>query len=284
MKWYLLGRSLTHDESELQRQAFLAERLINELIGKNLTPSYPIYILFMLQQIEAQTPLETTSATGSYGFLYKSLLTTALSASSQLAIDLDTQYSYLAELAYHVFRNHALYINKDDFYDWHQEFCERYGLRLNLINMQSSFSSAGILETHDHKISFKYPYVYYYFIGRYFRDNLDDKEVKLYIDAMSKRLHHTEKISKYINVFDVSYKRPIYPVFHHKCVYWIVPQFEECNVVDNSTFLNDLASEIPRLVLDGSDAEQRRRKVLEKKDEFNLLTNPMSKFLKIYMM
>jgi 3',5'-cyclic AMP phosphodiesterase CpdA len=99
-KWYFLGRRYTHDEDKLFRRAVQAEKTVSSLLGNNFIPSYPIFILVLLQQMEARTPIEIAPTSGSYGFLYESLLTIALARSSKLDVDLDTQYNYLSEFAY----------------------------------------------------------------------------------------------------------------------------------------------------------------------------------------
>lgn len=271
-KWYRLGRYLSRDTIEIGRQVIIAQRLVNELIGKNLTPTYPVYILVILQQIEAQTPLETTSATGSYGYLYESLLTVALSTSSKLNLDLDTQYSYLAELSYYIYQSQSKSVSKDDLFDWHQEFCKKYGLRLDLKDMTLNFNSAGIIEIVNNKTSFKYPYAYYYFIGRYFRDNLHDPDIKKILKSMSKRLHHRESANVLMFLTYLS-KDPYILSTIIEAARELFLQFKEVDIVKDSGFLDNLSVEIPKLIIKGLDSEERHKEILEKKDEIEILDN-----------
>src|SRR5260370_645219 len=64
--------------SVAQFQAEVKEKtpLIEVFLGKNLIPSYQLFVLVLLQQIASHTPTNTTS--GSYGYFYEYLITEAL--------------------------------------------------------------------------------------------------------------------------------------------------------------------------------------------------------------
>jgi hypothetical protein len=96
-KWITLGTASNYDRESLAHKVTEVERVIDTLLGKNLLPAYPIFILSMLQQLEAGTPLSTKS--GAYGYLYEVLITTALNTTSRSVGEIDTKYTYLTEFA-----------------------------------------------------------------------------------------------------------------------------------------------------------------------------------------
>jgi len=67
-KWNMMGREAEIEDEELVRLNEVAIRLINSVIGKNLVPSYPVFILTLLQSIEAGTPHDLK--TSSQGYYY----------------------------------------------------------------------------------------------------------------------------------------------------------------------------------------------------------------------
>jgi hypothetical protein len=265
-KWVFLGRRLTHDEDELLRQAQAAERLISELVGRFITPSYPIFVLALLQQLEVQRRLDVTSTSGSYGFLYETLLTIALAQASKLKLDLDTQYSYLSELAFFFFLNHSKELLRNQVYDWHVNFCKDYGRRLELQDLLMNFCTAGILTDREGIISFKYPYLFYYFLGRYFRDHLEDETVQTSIAAMALRLHHEESANVLLFLTYLS-KNPLIINKIIESATYVFSSEPECNIETDTGFLGQMMVDIPKLVLDGTHPETRRRNLLSKKDQ-----------------
>ena len=71
-KWFSLGNELVSDEREIVHKVKCAETLIGTLLGKNLLPSQPFFVLTMLQQFEAMSNLD--AASGAYGHYYEFLI------------------------------------------------------------------------------------------------------------------------------------------------------------------------------------------------------------------
>ncbi len=265
-KWFFVGRELTENINELTKKVMSAENLVSQLIGKNLAPSYPLFILAFLQQIEAQTPLNINSTSGSYGFLYESLLTTALAQSSKLSLDLDTQYTYLSELAFYFFTSKIKYLKVSRIFDWHNEYCRKFQRRLDYNEMLKNFTAAGVLLANDNNISFHYPYLYYYFLGRYFKDHINEESIRDYIVGMSKKLHYEEAANVLIFLSYLS-KDSIIINSILESANGLFSNNKECDLIQDTIFLNDIIAEIPKLLIDGRNSEERHREVLSQQDE-----------------
>ncbi len=269
-KWCFLGRRFTHDEGELSRRAAHAERLVCEVLGNDFIPSYPIFILVILQQMEARTPLITTSTSSSYGFLYESLLTMALASSSRLDVGLDTQYSYLSEFAYFLFESRAHSVGTGEAVDWHQWFCKEYSRRLDFEQILDGFCDASVLCIDDNTVSFRYSYMYYYFVGRYFRDHIHKKAIRNHISLMSKRLHHTESANILLFLCYLS-KDPFILSSILEASSDFFSSYPDCDLVKDTEWVQDLMTSVPQFVLDSSHPEERRRKLLALKDELEVV-------------
>jgi predicted MPP superfamily phosphohydrolase len=265
-KWVFIGRTLIDDEHELMKQVAVAERIVSEIVGKNLAPSYPIFILGILQQFEAQTPIRATMVSGSHGFIYETFLTISLTKASKLKIDLDTQYGYLSEFAYYLFSSGIRAITDSQAYDWHQEYCKAYSRRLDYKEMISILIDAGVLAIQNGKTSFRYPYIFYYFLGRYFRDHLSEDEIRNHINAMSHRLHHEESANVLMFLSYLS-KDPIILSSIIKSSQELFSTYEECDVEKHTVFLQNLIEDLPKLIIDGESAEARKKDILAKEDE-----------------
>lgn len=238
-KWYFLGRHLTHDESELNRRAVQTEKIVRSLLGQNFIPSYPIFILIILQQMEARTPLVITPRSGSYGYLYESLLTLALMRSSKLKDDLDTKYTYLSEFAYFLFTSRADSISIDRAFNWHQGHCEKYRVNLDFEKNLSDLCEASVLCKDDNIVHFRYPYMYYYFVGRYFSEHISQEEIRNHIGSMSKRLYHTKSANILVFLSCLS-KDPLILSSILGASQDLFSSYPECDLAENNEFLNGL--------------------------------------------
>ena len=269
-KWYLLGQEFYIDESDLSHKTINSERIITSLIGKNFIPSYPIFILALLQQQEVKVPIGQSnpqSTTGSYGFLYESLLTAVLYKSSIMRFDLGTLYAYLSELAFFYFKNRKKRIDIEQMQQWHNYYCDEYSRHFELNEILTGFQEASILGKENNLIFFKYPYLYYYFVGRYFRDHMGEEIIKTHIENMSRKIYHTESSNILLFLCYLSTD----PYIINTILSSSKTLFEDCaefNIVDDSEFLSQIAQKITKVVLPPNSPKENRKNLLEKRDEF----------------
>jgi len=92
-RWNLLGQELNIEEDELFRKNDKAKSVIDSVIGKNLVPSYPIFLLTLLQSYEVggQTNLKTSSQ----GYYYDYLIIHSLGRIVKRHDEIDVIYNYI---------------------------------------------------------------------------------------------------------------------------------------------------------------------------------------------
>jgi len=272
-KWVLLGRGLAQDESELLRRAHDVERLVSSLLGRSLCPSYPLFVLVLLQQVEASTKQSFSMPSGSYAFMYESLLTNALAASSRLQVDLDTQFSYLSELAYALFSGRQRSVSRERMYELHTRFCDDYSLVLDFDGLVADFVAAGVLEEKSGELGFRYPYLYYYFVSRDLSARLNDEAVRAYITLMASRLHHEESAN--ILLFLTYFSRDAFILDSILgAAAALFPKYKEFDAGADAAFLGPLLEGIPQLVLDSGDPIDRKRRMLAEQDRRDFGEDP----------
>ncbi len=264
-KWYSLSQDYYVDEIELDQKIIKTERIITSLLGKNFIPSYPIFILALIQQQDIQTPIKPSTSTGSYGYLYESLLTTALLKSSKLIIDLDTQYSYLSELAYFIFKNRKKYLSEGQAYDWHNVYCTDYSVRLDFSEILEYFINASVIIREDEKLSFRYSYLYYYFVGRYFRDHIGEQVIRDYILKMTTRLYQNESANILLFLCYLS-KDPYILETIISTSKSLFSTNAEFNIITDTDFLYQAFESLPKVILNSNAPKENRRALLDQKD------------------
>lgn len=272
-KWYLAGNIYTADEASLKQDAIRAEKVISSLIGNNFVPSFPLFILAMLQQLQIQNPVETTA--GSYGYLYESLLTISLSKNPYLDNDIDTQYSYLSELAYVLFLQRSSSMDLSQLEDWHLEYCDKYRLTINKDDLMGYLDGVGILNVDNSEVSFRYPYIYYYFAARYFRDHITENEIRLHVERMSERLHHTESANIIIFLCYLS-KDPFILSKLLEASKRLFATYAECDLVADTKVISNLIPDVPQVVLDGKTVDENHRNMLTEEDQISEDVNARS--------
>lgn len=264
-KWYLLGQSeYSTEESGLSQTIVRAERIITSVLGKNYIPPYPFYILVLLQQLEVGISVSTTS--GSIGYLYESLLTLSLTKMGSKGRDIDKQYSYLSEMAYNFFSKKIRKIPEGKLNNWHSQYCTKYKLTIELSNLLHILIGASILKREDDGVSFKYSYMYYYFVARFFRDHINEDVIKDYIRGLSERLHQTEAANIIIFLCYLS-KDPFILNTLLSSSKRLFTTYAEFDVISDTAFVANLLSKVPKLLLNAENPDENHNMELKKKDE-----------------
>lgn len=111
--------------SHSQKQAFLEQvktgfDMVENFLGKEYIPSYPIYILSILL---SNTKMRSSSLEQtSYGYCYEALITCALMTCVDDKAKIDRYYNVLTNLAYCIYQKNGRPISEDDF----REFYDKY--------------------------------------------------------------------------------------------------------------------------------------------------------------
>lgn len=170
-KWVTLGREYTGDLREMNREIEEKERLIQNMIGKNTLPSLPYIILSLLQADEVDKA-EAAEA-GSFGYLYDVLVTVALSTTKGPKAQLEKKYVFLAILAYRMYKAGTKMLPLSRVKEIADEYAKSHLVAVDFESMIADLEEARVFIKIDGNYGFAYPHLFYYFIARYYKDNLD---------------------------------------------------------------------------------------------------------------
>jgi hypothetical protein len=157
---------------------------INTIIGTNIVPSYPVFIVSVFNIVESVTPQDMHET--SYGHCYHAMITTQLYRTNIKPSDMDQYFNLLTELAYFMFNKNKKYISKDELEQFSTAYQEKYYFDKNTIN--NLIKSNSLIERNE-KYSFQYIYIYYYFVAKYIADHINDKDVKEQINQLLTNIH-----------------------------------------------------------------------------------------------
>jgi len=261
-KWYDVARDYSSSAEVLQQNVLRAERFIDDLIRRSYLPSYPIFVLTMLQGMESVQPVEGVGA--SYGYLYQVLITDQL-ATSGGGVGLDRKIGYLSELAFFMFRRKQKGLSESDFVEFHAQYCKEFP-PIDRQRIFEALQTSGILEFYDLEYRFKYLYFYYYFVSQYLARNIETESARECIKTLCNGLQHEEQAN--IWLFLAHQTRSDFlleTILAHATRFFSdvqTPKFEK-----DISFLQDLYNKVPELVLVNKSAEEIRRERRHALDE-----------------
>jgi hypothetical protein len=266
-KWLRLGREPFIQEPELIKKTDKTKKLIDRIIGKNLVPSRPFYLLVILQTTETGQPHNLKES--SYGHYYQYLITQSLSKKIRQHDEIEAFFSYLAELAYYFYQNNYKEIDRETLIKFHDWYCkveykisQSFELLINLDLLFEILSESAIIEKVGSLIKFKYSYIYYFFVAKYFASNLSEGKIKDEVVRLLGMLY----VEEYANII-------IFLTHHSKEDFIINGILQQAKKIFNSYSplrfdedikdFNDKITELPKMVLQEADVRSTREKLME---------------------
>lgn len=254
-RWNTLGIEELISDTERIRNNEEAYQIIKTVIGKNFIPKYPVFLLTILQSIEGGSPLDLQ--TSSFGHYYYYLIIKTLKSFVPNPSDLTTYINYLSELSYYYYINKVKTISEHTFREFHSQYKNDYGISETHKDILNILLKSNILENFDGNYEFKYIYQYYFFIAKYFADNINNDEIKNTIKELCGSLY----ISVNANI--------IIFLTHHSKDDFILDQvlnnskkifseLEPAKLQNDIQSINSLSSSIPKLVLKNFNIDANR--------------------------
>ncbi|MCR6790249.1 STAND family AAA ATPase [Bacillus thuringiensis] len=262
-KWNNLGQVEFLGDDELIRKNDKTTHHLNTIIGSNYVPSYPIFLLVILQTLESGIPHNLSES--SYGYYYDLLITQALGKIDMNNEQIDAYSNYIKELSYYFFKENIIELTKEDLKTFHYWFCQEYDLIHDFEAYLQRLLKASILENTANNFKFKYKYIYYYFVAKYLSNNIHDVEIRKLIEEMCKKLYIEEYANILMFLTHLS-KDPFIIAQVLKQAEQIFKGTKSVQLDDDVKKLNGLIGEIPKLVIKNREIQENRKEVLIRKD------------------
>ncbi|SFV08688.1 hypothetical protein SAMN05421543_1474 [Alicyclobacillus macrosporangiidus] len=263
-KWNKLGREYTIEDDELLKENDRVNAILDTIIGYNFVPSYPFFLLVLIQTIESG--VQHNLKESSYGYYYDFLITREFMNINLRHEEIDAFYNYVTELAFKFYTKKAKEISEEEFREFNVWFGKEYELSYDLGFMVSRLEAASIIEKFRSSYRFRYPYIYYYFVARYLANNISDDQIKARISFMCEKVH----IKEYANILMFLTHMSKDPFILSEIVAKaraifadVVPTKLENDVAS----INALVDTLPKLVYETVDVQKHREQRLIARDE-----------------
>ncbi len=261
-KWIYFGREQGEDSFEIDKLVLSANKTLATLLGRNVLPHQPIIILHLLNLLESGEVSNTTN--GSYGYMYEVLIKGALARTN--AQDVEVKTTYISRIGHAMFSTRQRSLTDEELSDVHDLYLEYYDMDKSYDRMKSDLVSSGILVENSPAVyRFKYPYILYYSVAKYFSDHRTETQEELRHVAD----HLYSDLNANVLIFYIYLTKDM-PLIKYMvdCAKLIYCDEKACDMDDDVKFLNDLHSASPPpLVLDCADTRENRETHNRKQDE-----------------
>ena len=185
-RWLSLGADGTFDEATLIARRDQAEKLVNAVMQKAVIPSIPLYLLTLLQSMDAGRSGDfKESALGHY---YHFLLTEAFQNSGVKPDKLTEFFQYSACLAWEFHSQGRPELSKAELSDFNTRFSKEWHT-VDFKERLEVLVKARVLCQTGEDYAFRYPYIFYFLKGQYLSEHLSDLTVRAYIGHCCKHLY-----------------------------------------------------------------------------------------------
>lgn len=256
-KWNRIGDLRYQEESTLIKSIDKSEKIVSTIIGNNFIPSVPFFILVILQTGESEQSNLSESA---YGYYYEYLISQSLMNIKLKNEDIDAFNNYLSHLAYSYFKDKTTEKTRRELTDFHQSYCSEYDLTKDFSDYEKKLLSASILAKVDSGYSFKYKYIFYYFVAKYLSRKImeKDEEIEKTVVDMCKKLY-IEEYSNIIMFLSHLSKSTLILNSVLDSAKFILNEIEPAKLEDDVQTLNELIVSIPKMLIENKGALENRQ-------------------------
>jgi len=238
------------------------------VLGNKLMPSYPIFVLSILQVLNYARPLDLKQT--SYGYCYQSLIYIALTNRAKIKNkDVDTYFNILTELAFNLFERQLKDISISEFKSFYELYCERY-IAPKEDEVIANLLASNILVEEEGYYRFSYGYLFFFLVAKKLSEIIHTKKGKEIISKLFEELHKEENAK--ILVFIAHHSKDDF--FIELATFSSMIPFESYQPItldkkgDFYKLINDIVNEVSSDVIDASkNPKEERSKMLKERDE-----------------
>lgn len=269
-KYHKLSESpLTIDDQNILDKTKHSFNQVQVVLGNKLMPSYPVYILSILQSLNNPTPynLEQTS----YGYCYQALIYVALTKKASIKNeDIDSYFNFLSEFAFHLHQTQKNFFNNTDLAKFYKDYEAKY-LAKPLEEIKKNLLSANIFLVDDDDSCYKfcYDYIFYFLVSKKIAELITSEQGKNLIRDLCNNLHIEKNAS--ILILTAHHTKDDFLIdettFASMTPY---DNLQPISLTKDDKFYNlikEIVKEVSSDIAHSSDPKKERNKMLEANDE-----------------
>lgn len=262
-KWQTLGADGTLDEQTLLARCDESERVLNDVMKRTLIPAAPLYLITLLQSIEAGRSGEFKDS--ALGYYYQFLLTDSLGRCGVKADKLTELFQYCAHLAWIFHSRGTESLTEAELRVFNESFSREWHT-VDFASRLKTLVDARVLCEEGDAYRFRYPYVFYYLKGQYLSQHLDDLDTRAYVKHCCGHLYVRD------------HAHTILFLAHHTTDSFVLSSIEEAlqglfqglspiAFAGDTEMVAKLMEDVPKLSYEGGQPESHREERNRLRDE-----------------
>lgn len=160
---------------------------ISSLLGEQLIPSYPIFILSLLQSLDSQLKFDV--APTSYAYCYHSLIHLSLMREGVTNNEMGSLFNFLTEFAHLLYNKKISGMHIDHFSLFYDNYKNKYPFDFSCDKIVSILTRSNILKLDDDCIMFSYKYLSYYLSAKKISSFIHEKRGEEEIKRLCNNIH-----------------------------------------------------------------------------------------------
>jgi len=157
---------------------------INAIIGANVVPSKPVFIVTIFHTVESATYQDLSKT--SYGHCYQAMITMNLARANIKAEDISASFNFLTELAYFMFDNNSKGLSEEELSTFTATYERNFNIQEKIVE---SLIKANILVIKNDLYRFRYVYIYYYFVAKFISQKMNEERIKIQLNELMENIH-----------------------------------------------------------------------------------------------
>lgn len=190
---------------DIDKTIELIDSTLGKIFGKGIMPAYPFFILSAIVTYETFAKPLNQEIT-SQGYCYQALIYIYLNRQGVKNEEIDIYINLLTELAYYFYKEKKVELSVVEFNTFMEYYTKKFTLPIKRETILKNISKIVSVDSFNN-YSFSYPYLYYYFVAKYFAEHIEESDVWKEIENMIQNLHVDE--NAYITVFLVHHTKHI---------------------------------------------------------------------------
>lgn len=286
-KWMSFNNDISiESQNTLFQKIDIANRNIKAILGKSIVPSYPIYILGILQTLE--TGQQGAANFSLHGFYYEHLINDKLINAIDDVKNIGFYNNFMTSFCYELFQIRNKVVSIDDFDAFYTQFCDDYDItgvkNIGKESVKYTLGKSKLLLFDSGKVRLGHKFVYYFYVARYIANHIYEEPIQNIVKKLCERIFKDEY--SYIILFithltknDLIIKTLIdntNDIFY---------KYSPTKLEEEIKGINDLIKEIPDKIIGEIDLKKERNAQLkleteleEKQKEFDTDLSNYSNF------
>ncbi|MBF8179796.1 STAND family AAA ATPase [Herminiimonas contaminans] len=263
-KWAEIGGDNEANSTKWMANIDKWEKDLTTAVGRQFVPAVPIFLLTLLQSIEAGRSTDLKNS--AFGHYYHFLITSSL---NEIGIDREQWaevFNYCSTLAWYMYSSETHHVLDSHMRGFTEQYKTEYAAEVSYERRIRDLSKAGIVTQRDGALCFKYPYLYFFFVGQYIGDRIHEPDMENEIDRLCSDMHLRENAN--ILLFACHHtKSPVIYTRIAEALDGVFDSFKSFDFVADVEILNSLVNTAPSLIYNEQTVKESRLKDRERMDQ-----------------